>query len=57
LVKRTVFPTIPPRVDYELTSLGHSLKTPVENLGQWAFSNLSEIEGARAKFDGKTAAD
>ncbi|MGX9394077.1 winged helix-turn-helix transcriptional regulator (plasmid) [Nitrobacteraceae bacterium UC4446_H13] len=57
LVKRTVFPTIPPRVDYELTALGHSLKTPVENLGRWAFCNLPEIEGAREAFDKNAAAD
>lgn len=57
LVKRTVFPTIPPRVDYELTALGHSLKTPVENLGRWALSNLPEIVSARAKFDSNAAAD
>jgi DNA-binding HxlR family transcriptional regulator len=57
LVKRTVFPTIPPRVDYELTTLGQSLKTPVENLGRWAFSNLPEIESARATFDKNAATD
>lgn len=57
LVKRTVFPTIPPRVDYELTSLGQSLKTPVENLGRWALSNLPEIESARATFDKNAATD
>lgn len=57
LVSRTVFPTIPPRVDYELTALGHSLKTPVENLGQWALSNLPEIESARATFDKGAATD
>src|SRR5437762_14235939 len=36
LVTRTVFPTIPPRVDYELTDLGHGLWQPVEALGKWA---------------------
>src|SRR5689334_24714571 len=36
LVKRTVFPTIPPRVDYELTDLGRGLRKPVEALGRWA---------------------
>lgn len=36
LVTRTVFPTIPPRVDYELTDLGRSLLTPVDTLGRWA---------------------
>src|SRR5476649_1589731 len=36
LVTRTVFPTIPPRVDYELTALGRSLLEPVSALGAWA---------------------
>lgn len=51
LVSRTVHPTVPPRVDYELTSLGHSLLMPVKALGDWAFANQSEIEAARLKFD------
>src|ERR1700719_1253858 len=51
LVTRTVFPTIPPRVDYELTDLGHGLSKPVQALGQWAFEHLVEIEGARVQFD------
>ena len=36
LLTRTIFPTIPPRVDYELTKLGRSLLTAVEPLGAWA---------------------
>ena len=51
LVTRTVFPTIPPRVDYQLTALGGSLKQPVEALGQWAFAHLAVIEQARRTFD------
>ena len=51
LVTRTVFPTIPPRVDYELTDLGRSLSQPVKALGSWAFVNLPQIETARARFD------
>src|ERR1700741_4376547 len=39
LVTRTVFPTIPPRVDYELTRLGRSLLDPVSALGNWAKRN------------------
>lgn len=54
LVTRTVFPTIPPRVDYELTELGRSLREPVQNLGQWAFANLPQIQSAREKFDRNT---
>ena len=53
LVTRTVFPTIPPRVDYELTDLGRGLSKPVEALGKWAFEHRAEIESARAQFDGR----
>jgi DNA-binding HxlR family transcriptional regulator len=56
LVTRTVFPTIPPRVDYELTDLGRGLWQPVEALGQWARDHQTEIEAARAKFDGRNEA-
>jgi DNA-binding HxlR family transcriptional regulator len=51
LVTRTVFPTIPPRVDYELTDLGRSLQKPVIALGAWAYANQPEIEGARLRYD------
>jgi DNA-binding HxlR family transcriptional regulator len=51
LVTRTVYPTIPPRVDYELTELGHSLLAPVGALGSWARQNRLKIQQARAKFD------
>src|ERR1043166_5818288 len=53
LVTRTVFPTIPPRVDYELTDLGRGLANPVKALGQWAFEHIPEIERARSKFDAR----
>lgn len=51
LVTRTVFPTIPPRVDYELTKLGRSLLEPVRTLGAWALKNRPAIQDARSKFD------
>ena len=51
LVNRTVTPSIPPRVDYELTDLGHSLLKPVTALTQWALDNVVEIHGAQARFD------
>lgn len=53
LVTRTVFPTVPPRVDYALTALGHSLWIPVEALGAWAQHNRAEILAAQARFDGQ----
>jgi DNA-binding HxlR family transcriptional regulator len=57
LVTRTVFPTIPPRVDYELTDLGRGLSQPVKALGQWAFDHLPEIQGARERFDVRNVKD
>ena len=51
LVTRTLFPTIPPRVDYELTALGHSLAEPVKALGAWAQANQPGIAQARRAFD------
>jgi DNA-binding HxlR family transcriptional regulator len=51
LVSRTVTPTIPPRVDYELTALGHSLLKPVMALTQWALENVESIHSAQARFD------
>jgi DNA-binding HxlR family transcriptional regulator len=53
LVTRTVFPTIPPRVDYELTDLGRGLSEPVKALGAWAHANQPEIQIARQNFDGR----
>ena len=51
LVTRTIFPTIPPRVDYELTRLGRSLWKAVEPLGAWAQGHLRDIRTAQEKFD------
>src|SRR5256886_15379523 len=51
LVTRTAFPTIPPRVDYALTKLGHSLLEPVSSLALWARQNRSGIAAARQRFD------
>lgn len=55
LVTRTVFATIPPRVDYELTELGCSLLTPVNALGTWARQNRQRIQQARIAFDAANA--
>ncbi|MEE1657390.1 helix-turn-helix domain-containing protein [Microvirga sp. CF3062] len=51
LVTRTVYPTIPPRVDYQLTGLGCSLLKTVRGLGEWAIQNRDEILAARRRFD------
>src|ERR1700760_733229 len=61
LVTRTIFPTIPPRVDYELTDLGRTLLEPVLAISQWAERHREEIQASRLRFDlgrdGEDAAD
>jgi DNA-binding HxlR family transcriptional regulator len=51
LVTRTVTPSIPPRVDYELTELGQSLQQPVGALARWAIDHLTVIQIAQQRFD------
>jgi DNA-binding HxlR family transcriptional regulator len=51
LVTRSVEPTIPPRVDYELTPLGATLLVPIMGLGAWAEANREAIHTARSQFD------
>ena len=53
-VTRTVFPTTPPQVEYELTELGRELLCPVGALAQWAIKNQTRVDAAREKFDRKS---
>ncbi len=53
-VTRTIYPTIPPKVEYQLTELGRDLWAPVAALGQWAHDNRSRVEAARKTFDLKS---
>jgi len=53
LVSRTQYPTIPPRVEYELTPLGTSLSTPVEAIKTWAEEHAREIDEAQRSFDSR----
>lgn len=50
-VTRTVFPTIPPKVEYALTDMGRDLLRPVQALGEWAIANEANVIMARARFD------
>ena len=51
LVERTVTPSVPPRVDYELTGLGHSLSARIAPLKTWAEDNMDIIQAARDQYD------
>ena len=51
LVTRTVFATVPPRVDYALTALGKTLCVPLGALARWADASRTKIQQARARYD------
>lgn len=53
LVKRTVYPEVPPRVEYALTKLGGTLRQLVRGLVQWSGAHLKEVDAARASYDAR----
>nr|WP_234881940.1 helix-turn-helix domain-containing protein [Agrobacterium larrymoorei] len=53
MVLRTAYATIPPKVEYELTPLGHSLTEPLATLLEWGEKHSKDIEAARTAFDAK----
>ena len=53
LVSRTAYDEMPPRVVYELTPLGHTLREPLTALGRWAETHIEQVETARATYDAK----
>ncbi|PPC76178.1 transcriptional regulator [Pokkaliibacter plantistimulans] len=50
LVNRTVYPTVPPRVEYSLTELGVSLLNPLNQMIAWAADNHEQVRAARAAY-------
>ncbi|MGW5416831.1 winged helix-turn-helix transcriptional regulator [Actinomadura geliboluensis] len=57
IVTRTVYPVVPPRVEYSLTPLGATLMDAAETLVMWAASHIDQIDSARADYDARTAAE
>ena len=51
LVKRRVFPEVPPRVEYSLTALGATLRQLVSGFMTWSNEHLSEVAAARSRYD------
>lgn len=51
IVERTVYPVVPPKVEYKLTNLGQSLFKTTEMMAQWAESNGDEIKKSRDRYD------
>jgi DNA-binding HxlR family transcriptional regulator len=56
LVKRTVYPVVPPRVEYELTPLGRTLHDTIQALVMWTEEHQEEIAAAREEYDVRTGA-
>jgi DNA-binding HxlR family transcriptional regulator len=55
LVTRTVYPTVPPRVEYQLTTQGRTLLEPIVALAKWAEENREKIQAARERFDARSS--
>ena len=51
LVKRTVYPQVPPRVEYELTEAGRTLREPLKALEDWATTHIGGVLEAREQYD------
>ena len=53
LVSRTVYTTVPVRVDYELTPLGDTLRDPIAALERWATEHMGDVARARERYDAR----
>ncbi len=53
LITRHVHPEVPPRVEYELTTLGVTLAAPMRALGNWALAHGERVESARERYDAR----
>ncbi|MGW7269656.1 winged helix-turn-helix transcriptional regulator [Streptomyces sp. NPDC054864] len=53
VVHRTVYATVPPRVEYRLTEAGEGLLATVDGMCAWTHQYLAEIEAARSRFDAR----
>lgn len=56
LVSRTVYPTVPPKVEYELTELGSTLLETIQSLVNWTITHIDDIASAREAYDARQAA-
>jgi DNA-binding HxlR family transcriptional regulator len=55
LVERTIYPEVPPRVEYTLTKLGRTLRELVRGLVKWSGAHLTEVDASRAKYDARNS--
>jgi DNA-binding HxlR family transcriptional regulator len=55
IVERTVYPEVPPRVEYRLTKAGHSLLKPIEEISVWAEKNAAFVQRKRQEFEARSS--
>jgi DNA-binding HxlR family transcriptional regulator len=55
LVKREVYPEVPPRVEYTLTPLGQTLCAPIAAIRHWAETHIDEVNAAQSAYDARHA--
>lgn len=55
LISRTVFPEVPPHVEYELTALGQTLREPLKALTEWSVLHVEDVIAARQQYDERPA--
>lgn len=55
IVERTVYPEVPPRVEYRLTGAGHSLLKPIDEISEWAEKNAAFVQRKRQEFELRSA--
>jgi DNA-binding HxlR family transcriptional regulator len=55
IVERTVYPEVPPRVEYRLTRAGHSLLKPIEEISIWAEKNAAFVQRKRQEFEARNS--
>ncbi|WP_182377497.1 helix-turn-helix domain-containing protein [Nocardioides sp. WS12] len=55
IVSRTMYNEMPPRVEYQLTGLGQTLRGPLSALGQWAEEHIEDVLRARGEYDERSA--
>lgn len=55
IISRTLYPEVPPRVDYELTPLGETLCAPIEAVRRWAEQHIDEVVAAQNQYDARSS--
>jgi DNA-binding HxlR family transcriptional regulator len=55
LVQRTVYPEVPPHVEYRLTPLGETLCAPIAALQRWAETHIDDVSQAQNAYDARKA--